>query len=423
MSNIKELREKVGQHAKSMQDIGDKCKEEKRSLNSEEQTRFDQAHSDWKAAAKELETAISLEDVAKRTAEMNEQEARNRGTSTDQNAEEKAAFEVRTFVKWMRNGLVSSPEEIQVLNALEKRARKIEGFEEVEARALSSSTVYTIPTNIVSMLAEALKYYGGVRSVATILPTETGGPLNWPCVDDTSITGALIAESGAVTTSSTDPTFSTVALTAYKWESKMVKIPNEILMDSLIDIAAYILKACGERIARTENTYFTTGTGSSQPKGVVPCAVGTGVSNAAAAALAYSDITNLKYALDRAYRRNASWMFNDQTEKAIIALSIGTNFVQPLWSPSIREGAPDLLLGHKYTINNDMADIGASNISMLFGDFSQYIVRDVPAYTTIKRLVELYAANDQTGFIMFSRSGGNLANSGAAIKKLTHAAS
>jgi HK97 family phage major capsid protein len=87
----------------------------------------------------------------------------------------------------------------------------------------------------------------------------------------------------------------------------------------------------------------------------------------------------------------------------------------------MREGTPDLLEGKPYTVNNDMAALGAGNIPVLFGDFSKYrtrIVRDV----TMAEMNELYVANLQKGFTAFTRADGVLLDV-KAVKKLTNASS
>jgi len=53
--------------------------------------------------------------------------------------------------------------------------------------------------------------------------------------------------------------------------------------------------------------------------------------------------------------------------------------------------------------------------SILFGDYSKYIIRDVMAATLFRFTDSAYAKLGQVGFLMWMRSGGNLVDT-AAVK-------
>lgn len=74
---------------------------------------------------------------------------------------------------------------------------------------------------------------------------------------------------------------------------------------------------------------------------------------------------------------------------------------------------PDSLLGYGITINQDVATMAASAKSILFGDFSKYIIRDVMSATLFRFTDSAYAKLGQVGFLMWARSGGNLVDTGA----------
>ena len=73
-----------------------------------------------------------------------------------------------------------------------------------DIRATMSTTTpaeggYTVPTDVYSAVLDVLKAYGGVRSVANIMTTEAGNPINFPTSDGTSEVGELIAENTTAT--------------------------------------------------------------------------------------------------------------------------------------------------------------------------------------------------------------------------------
>jgi HK97 family phage major capsid protein len=130
---------------------------------------------------------------------------------------------------------------------------------------------------------------------------------------------------------------------------------------------------------------------------------------------------DLKHSVDAAYRSNAEFMMNDLTVAAISKLLDGNG--KPLWAAGIQVGAPDTILNHPYVVNNDMAVMAASAKSILFGDFSKYMIRDVLGITMM-RLAERYADFLQVGFMAFMRTDADLLDAGQApIKHYINAAS
>ena len=142
------------------------------------------------------------------------------------------------------------------------------------------------------------------------------------------------------------------------------------------------------------------------------------MTSAAGAAVSYDDLVNLYHSLDPAYRASARFMFNDDTLKVLKKLKDSQG--RPLWMPGVVSGEPDAILGKPYTINQSMANVALNSVSVLFGDFSKYVIRKAKG-TTVLRLNERYADFLQVGFVGFNRQSGHVINSGA-IKKLTQAA-
>lgn len=128
---------------------------------------------------------------------------------------------------------------------------------------------YTVPSLIGQQLYDAMKAFGAMRSVADIIPTADGKPLSFPGSDGTSEVGELIAQN--VTATGADPSFTTVSLNVFKYSSKIVAAPFELLQDTQIDMEGFIRVRLAQRLGRIGNQHFSTGTGAgAQPDGVVP---------------------------------------------------------------------------------------------------------------------------------------------------------
>lgn len=316
--------------------------------------------------------------------------------------------------KWLRGG-------DQALTAQE--------WQQVRA-AMSTGTGseggYTVETSVAAELIKAMKAYGGMRAVATSFGTSHGNPMNWPTMDDTGNVGELVAENAAA--SSQDASFGTVGLNVYKFSSKVVTVPIELLQDAQVDIEATVIALLAERLARIQNTYFTTGTGTAQPRGIVTAAAaGKVLSTGNTTSFGYDDLVDLEHSIDPAYRNlpGVGFMMNDAALK--VARKIKDSQGRPIFVPGYEQGtpggAPSTLLGRPVTVNQDVAAPAANAKSVLFGVLSNYRIRDVMAATVFRFTDSAYTKNGQVGFLAWQRAGGNLLDvSGATVKYLQQSA-
>jgi HK97 family phage major capsid protein len=289
--------------------------------------------------------------------------------------------------------------------------------------AMSTTTAseggYTVPVEIAAMVIEKLKAFGGMREVATIITTDGGNALNFPTSDGTGEVGEIVGENGG--TNGADVTFGTVALPVFKYSSKKIALPVELIQDSAIDVIALVVSRLAMRIARIQNTHYTTGAGTTLPDGVIPrSGVGKTGPTGQTVTVTYDDLVDLKHAVNRAYRSNANYMMADSSVAIVSKLKDTTG--RPIWTPAITLGAPDMLNGHPVAINDDVAAMAANAKSIAFGDFSQYTIRDVKNSTSLRRFDDsAFALLGQVGFCGWTRSGGNLLEP-AAVKVYVNSA-
>ena len=279
---------------------------------------------------------------------------------------------------------------------------------------------YTVPDEMMRPLEVALLQFGGMRQVASIIRTATGADLPIPTLDDTSNSGALLGEGSEHTELDTE--FNQLVLNAFKYTSRRVPVSVEYLQDNAINFVGRIGSILGERIGRITNTHFTTGDGSSKPRGIVTAAADSGVTTAGAATITYDNLIDLKHSVDPAYRTNARFMFNDTTLKILKKIKVpqfsGDTNGQPLWRAGMAAGEPDTIDGDPYTVNQQMPS-GTGTKAIIYGDLSQYIIRDVRDITLV-RLDERYAELGVVAFLAFSRHDGDLLNAGTnPVKYLT----
>jgi HK97 family phage major capsid protein len=232
---------------------------------------------------------------------------------------------------------------------------------------------YTVPSEIAAVLIDSLKHYGAMLKVAESHPHRRRPAAQLPDLGRHGGDGEVIAQN--ITATAADPTFGTKSLNVFKFGSKIVAAPIELLQDSTIDIEAFIRKRLQQRLGRILNTKFTTG--GAPPSPTASCRSrppARPASSGQTVTVIYDDLVDVVDAVDIAYQGpNCKWMFNQSTRKVIRKIKDGqqpADLDAELRQAGIAGGFVDELLGFPVQINNDMANMGANNYPIIFGDFS-----------------------------------------------------
>lgn len=397
-----------------MQEIRDRAQNDNnRDLTAEERQNWDEAEARLSELTGDIDRenrAIAMGadmDRVDRSA-IPDQQTDN---TTDTEADYRTAFEL-----WTRFGNAE-------LSGEQRKALRAGFVDQRELRAQGVGTAaaggYLVPAQFRNQLVETLRYFSGVRQVAEVITTDNGASLPWPTNDDTANVGAILGENTQVTEQ--DLTLGQASIDVYMYTSKLVRVSLQLIQDSAIDIDDFLPRKLGERIGRIQNQHFTTGTGTSQPQGIVTGANATQAAVGNTTTMPYTTFVDALAAIDPAYLNggNLAWMTSQAGLAGARKLTDGNN--RPLWEPSLQTGTPDSFLGYPVVLNNDMPAPAASAKSWLFGDFRRgYLVRDVTGVQTL-RLDERYADFLQVGFLAFQRSGG-LVQDTSAVRALQHSA-
>ena len=202
-----------------------------------------------------------------------------------------------------------------------------------------------------------------------------------------------------------DDTFGQTSISAYKLGT-LIKVSDELLNDSVFDLAGYISREFARRIGAKEEEAFFIGDGKGKPAGIFDTKGGaqTGVTTSGTG-ITFDDVMDLYYSLRAPYRNKASWILNDSTVKAIRKLKDANgNYI---WQPSVREGEPDRILNRPYKTSIYVPELATGNRVMSFGDYSYYWIADRQG-RSFKRLNELYATTGHVGFLACERLDGKL---------------
>lgn len=322
--------------------------------------------------------------------------------------------------KALRAFLAGGP---QALSESQRAALQARQTPDIRA-AMSTTTPgeggYTTAIEYQRGLEEAQKAYGGMLQVSTIIRTASGAQMQFPTADATAEIGEIVGQNAAATTGET--TFGNIALDVYKYSSKKIALPFELLQDTFLDLEAYIQGLLAIRLGRIRNLHFTTGNGTTQPRGLVTAAaVGKVGATTQTLTVTYDDLVDLEHSVDPAYRGlpNTGYMMHDSSLKVVRKIKDSQN--RPIFVPGYEQGnpggAPDRLMGRPITINQDVPVMAANAKSIIFGAQSKYTVREVMDLTLFRMTDSAFTLNGQVGFVAFQRAGGNLIDVGGASNK------
>tara|TARA_R110000868_G_scaffold332147_2_gene593191 strand:- start:369 stop:1634 length:1266 start_codon:yes stop_codon:yes gene_type:complete len=211
------------------------------------------------------------------------------------------------------------------------------------------------------------------------------------------------------------------------------KVTQQLLDDSAVNIESWLAAKVADKMSRSENTAFVSGSGVGRPRGFVDYtsssvttadstrtwgviqhkltavngSFGTG-SNAA------DNLVDFVHKLKAGYRQNAVWLMNRTSLGAARQIKDGNN--QYIWLPTMLSGQNSTLLGYPIVEMEDLADYSTTDAyAVWFGDFKQgYQIVDRQG---IRVLRDPFSSKPYVSFYTTKRVGGDVLNT-EAIKAL-----
>ncbi|HEY5170687.1 MAG TPA: phage major capsid protein [Acidimicrobiia bacterium] len=264
-----------------------------------------------------------------------------------------------------------------------------------ELRAFTSDSSSATGGSLVLPQDVALNVYASMTAAcamrqtrATVITTEGGARMRFPKVAVHGIGTALANQNTGY--GGTDPVLSTMNLDA--WDAvQLVAVSSDMLEDTGIDVLGFVAQSVGRALGKLTGQWYATGTGSSQPTGVVN-AGGTGSAGTIATGGSLilgavgsvgEKLWDFVHSIDSQYRPQAEWVMRDLTLQTISKLRDGAGGTVGRWlfdmSPTsgLPGGTPDRICGYPVWPDSNIASMASDASIAVFGDMSAYYVRDV----------------------------------------------
>lgn len=198
------------------------------------------------------------------------------------------------------------------------------------------------------------------------------------------------------------------------------KATQRMLDDAGFDVEGWLQGKVTNKFTRTENTAFVTGDGSKKPKGFLNypawAVAGTyerdAIEQITATGTAGTldeadDVITLQCSLIEDYQASAVWGGTRDTFCDIMKLKDlqGQYLLNPM---VLAEGADRILLGKRFIFMQDMPEVAANALSLVYGDFSEgYTIAD---RFGVRVLRDPYTAKPYVKFYSTKRVGADVTN-------------
>ena len=379
MNKISAMREKRAGLWEQTKSFLDTHTDQEGKLSAEDAAAYDQMEQEVVDLGKDIERLERQANIDAELATPTSQPLKNQPGQDGQGA---------------KTGRASDEYRKAMLQALRTNFRQVSNVLE---EGVDTNGGYLVPEEYDRRLIDVLNEENIMRGLATTITTSGEHKINLAA---TKPAASWIEEGGALTFG--DATFDQILMDAYKLHVA-IKITEELLYDNAFGLESYIIDQFGKAIGNAEEDAFLNGDGKHKPTGLFTSAkVGVTTSTANISA---DDMINLVYSLKRPYRKNASFITNDQTLSALRKLKDNNNAY--IWQPSYQAGEPDRLLGYTLHTSAYVPTIAAGKPVIAFGDYSYYNIGDRGS-RSMQELKELFAGNGMIGYVMKERVDGKL---------------
>lgn len=267
-----------------------------------------------------------------------------------------------------------------------------------------------LPTRVgppITLRRQLNPYRAAIMSRALeIIRTPGMEAMNVPVFDDTANTADIIAENNT-SENNKDPAATALVLTPVLYDSGTVWASNMLLQSIGFDLLGYLEPMLDMRIWRRELTAWTT---------TLLATVVIGKTTAGVNTVTYDELLDWQHSVPVENRIDGVFMVSDGLFRAVRGLKDSTG--QPIYQSSLRDDAPDTLLGWPIFVTDALATPATGVISGIAASASSLFIREA-GQRHIVRYANIPTHPDQFGIREFAY--GAFAFNSPGVRALKHA--
>ncbi len=368
---LKYLTEQRAENQSKMQEMLNGAKDEKRAMTEEEIKKF----KELKKMIDEIDETIKAEEIARKE-ELDEIQKEE----TDKQSESAEITEQRAFANFIR-GIKA-----------EKRANNLD----------LGNNGAIVPQTIANKIIEKVKEICPIYSLSEIYNVK--GDLVIPYYSENAgedITCAYATEFTDLT--STAGKFTSINLSSYL-AGALTKISKSLINKSDFDLTNFVINKMSAAIAEFIEKELLSGTGTNACQGVLTGATNI-VESSTNGKVSADDLIDLQESVIDNYQKNAVFIMNRSTRKAIRKLKDGDG--NYLLNRDITSAWGYSLLGKPVYTSENMPEIGVNKKAIIYGDMTGLSVK-LAKDVEIQVLQELYAAQHAIGVVGWVKIDGKV---------------
>lgn len=393
--DIKQMRQRRGQIVAEQRAILAAAPDGILAKGSEDDVRFDKLTAEDET----LERAIALEERDGKLSARAESdpEPTKPEPRSDPSAEPEARVAPtatpeyrKAFARFLVNG------DARGLISVESRATA----NGLQADADTAGGFTVAPQQFVNELIKFADNEVAIRGAATVQRVESAASLGAPSLDADPEDGDWTQELTTVDFDS-QMEFGKRELRPHEL-TKGIKVSRKLLRLSTLGVEQIVIDRLGYKFAVTQETAFMTGNGVNRPLGIFTASAdgistGRDITAASTSTFTGDELINVLYSVKSQYQKSGQWILHRDSVKIVRKLKDGNG--QYLWQPGLTGGQPSTILDRPYIQSEYAPNTYTTGLyTVAFGDLSKYWIADAEDLS-VQRLVELYAATNQIGFI------------------------
>lgn len=288
--------------------------------------------------------------------------------------------------------------------ALSGDPKRMEEYQNALSLGTDATAGYlTAPVEFVQQLIKGLDNILFMRQISNVVgPIGAAQSLGFPYRNTEAADATWVAE----VTAAAEETALDYGRREFKPNkmAKLIKVSNTLVQHAPM-AERTVLDEINYRMGTGAENAYMNGNGTAQPLGIFTASA-SGITTArdvatdnTATAITFDGLQNAKYSLKQQYLNNASWVMHRDLCKMLAKIKDGEG--QYVWQGSVINGQPDRLLGAPVYMSEYAPNTYTANqYAAVFGDFKNgYWICDADSIN-IKVLKELYAVNNQIGYLV-----------------------
>jgi HK97 family phage major capsid protein len=237
-----------------------------------------------------------------------------------------------------------------------------------------------------------------IRKLATVIQTNAGRV----AVPTFEYTGTIndVAENGTISVENITDAFGKQEFVPHKM-ALLFKIPRELLEDADFNIEGHLIDHFATRMAEEMEDDYINGVGVTNGLGLLQSQISAVDLTSSATTANTLSILQAPMKLKAQYRRRGVYIMPRLAVQNARSILDGDS--RPLWQEQLRAGLPPQLNGFPVVEVERFPEPSANgDAEFIFGDLKYFWIVERKSIS-VRRLEELYAANDQVGILLTVR--------------------